>query len=116
MAQEFAARGITKFLIDGFPRSFENMEAWTKSMSHHTLNFTLYFECPEEVLVGRLMERGKTSGRTDDNIDVIRKRFHTFQQETLPIVRDMETKGVKVHNIESDSGVEQVYSKVVALF
>jgi UMP-CMP kinase len=116
MAQEFAAKGITKFLIDGFPRSFENMSAWTDNMSHHTLNFTLYFECPEEVLVGRLMERGKTSGRSDDNIEVIRKRFHTFQQETLPIVQDLEKKGIAVHKIESDKGVEQVYSKVVAYF
>ena len=42
------------------------------------------FECPEEVMVERLMERGKTSGRVDDNEETIRKRFHTFQQATLP--------------------------------
>ena len=34
----------------------------------------------------RLMERGKTSGRVDDNEETIRKRFHTFQQATLPVI------------------------------
>jgi UMP-CMP kinase len=35
---------------------------------------TLFLDCPEEVMVGRLLERGKTSGRVDDNVDSIRKR------------------------------------------
>jgi adenylate kinase family enzyme len=44
------------------------------------------FDCPEEVMVERLLERGKTSGRVDDNEETIRKRFHTFQQATLPVI------------------------------
>jgi UMP-CMP kinase len=35
----------------------------------------LYFECPEEEMLNRLLKRGETSGRVDDNIDSIRKRF-----------------------------------------
>jgi UMP-CMP kinase len=108
--------GITKFLIDGFPRSFENMDAWTDTMRHHSILFVLHFECPEEVLVGRLLERGQTSGRNDDTIDVIRKRFQTFQQETMPIVEDLEKRGTTVHKIASDQSVEQVYTRTVALF
>ena len=37
-------------------------------------------------MVKRLLERGKTSGRVDDNEETIRKRFHTFQQATLPVI------------------------------
>ena len=44
------------------------------------------FDCAEEVMVERLLERGKTSGRVDDNEETIRKRFHTFQQATLPVI------------------------------
>jgi UMP-CMP kinase len=40
----------TKFLIDGFPRSHENMKAWEDTMSRHTIKFVLNFECPEEIL------------------------------------------------------------------
>jgi UMP-CMP kinase len=39
-----------KFLIDGFPRGHENMQAWEATMKHHTIKFVLNFECPEEVL------------------------------------------------------------------
>lgn len=116
MIQEFKKNKTTKFLIDGFPRSHENMQAWTETMSHHTVRFVLYFECPEEVLVGRLLERGQTSGRIDDGIDVIRKRFHTFQKESLPIVEHLEKTVTTVHKIESDQAVEAIYTKVAALF
>lgn len=40
----------TKFLIDGFPRSHENMKAWEDTMNRHTIKFVLNFDCPEEVL------------------------------------------------------------------
>ena len=46
----------------------------------------LMFDCTEEAMVERLLERGKTSGRVDDNEETIRKRFHTFQQATLPVI------------------------------
>lgn len=109
-------RKITKFLIDGFPRSFENYTAWEETMKRHNVKFVLNFECPEEVLVGRLLERGQNSGRSDDNIDVIRKRFQTFQKESLPILKHYEKVGTIVHHIASDQGVEEVYAKVSALF
>ena len=38
-------------------------------------------------MVERLLERGKTSGRVDDNEETIRKRFHTFQEATLPVIK-----------------------------
>lgn len=85
-------------------------------MSHHTVKFVLSFECPEEVLVGRLLERGKSSGRIDDNIEVIRKRFHSFQKQTVPILEYYEKRNTTIHKIAGDHAVEQVYSKVSALF
>lgn len=44
------------------------------------------FECSEDVMVERLLERGKTSGRVDDNEETIRMRFNTFQRSTLPVI------------------------------
>mmetsp|Transcript_15885 Transcript_15885/g.43882 ORF Transcript_15885/g.43882 Transcript_15885/m.43882 type:complete len:252 (-) Transcript_15885:176-931(-) len=107
----------TKFLIDGFPRSVENMTAWQDCFGSGNVRFVLHFECPEEVLVGRLLERGQTSGRNDDTIDVIRKRFRTFQKETLPVLEDLETKHkIQIHRIASDRPIEKVYETVSALF
>jgi UMP-CMP kinase len=116
MTKAYRKSGATKFLIDGFPRSHENMKAWEDTMSVHNVKFVLSFECPESVLEGRLLERGKISGRSDDNIGTIRKRFHTFRAESVPIIEYFEKDGTTVHKIESDKGVEQIYEQVVSLF
>jgi UMP-CMP kinase len=115
MEEEYASRGCTKFLIDGFPRSEGNVSAWEADMAMHEVKFVLDFECPEEVLVGRLLERGQTSGRNDDQIDVIRKRFQTFQKECKPIV-DMYSKNNMVRTIRSDQSIEDVYQEVLKHF
>ena len=39
----------------------------------------------------RLLKRGETSGRSDDNVDTIRKRFETFTEKTLPVVQHYES-------------------------
>lgn len=46
----------------------------------------LYFATTEEVLLARLLERGKTSGREDDNAASITKRFRTYKVETMPVI------------------------------
>lgn len=50
MTKSNKATGSKRFLIDGFPRSDENLEAWNAAMKAHTVRFVLNFECPEEVL------------------------------------------------------------------
>lgn len=115
MEEENARSGCTKFLIDGFPRSEGNVTAWEENMKKHRVEFVLNLECPEEVLVGRLLERGQTSGRNDDQIDVIRKRFQTFQEECKPIV-DMYSKQGMVRTVQSDQSVDAVYEEVSAFF
>ena len=44
----------------------------------------LFYDCPEEAMEARLLERGLTSGRSDDNLESIRKRFRTFKAESTP--------------------------------
>lgn len=60
--------GNTKFLIDGFPRDMHNLECWTAKMSDLCdVQFLLFLDCPTDIMTDRLLERGKTSGRNDDN-------------------------------------------------
>lgn len=111
--------GCVHYLIDGFPRGHENLAAWQATMTPqgHTVNFVLNFECPEEVLVGRLLERGKDSGRSDDTLAVIRKRFQTHQHNTVPLLAQFAANTTTpVHTIDSAQSVEQVYHSVVGYF
>ena len=77
----------TNFLIDGFPRSLNNYEGWNKVMgTDATVKFMLFFECPLPILEERILGRAKYSGRKDDNVESLRKRFNVYKTETMPIV------------------------------
>lgn len=49
-------------------------------------NLVIFLECPQDVMEKRLLKRGETSGRSDDNLETIMKRFETFQKESLPVI------------------------------
>mmetsp|Transcript_85728 Transcript_85728/g.242392 ORF Transcript_85728/g.242392 Transcript_85728/m.242392 type:complete len:93 (+) Transcript_85728:645-923(+) len=68
-------------------------------------------ECPEEVMEQRLLKRGETSGRSDDNIESIRKRFKTYKESTMPVVQ-VFAKENKVREVVSDRAPEEVYADV----
>lgn len=105
-------KGQTKFLIDGFPRSEGNVNAWMEVVGDKAnVESVLFFECPEDTLTSRLLERAKTSGRSDDSIDVIRKRFVTYREESMPIIKMYEKEG-KVRKIIADRSIEEVYKEV----
>lgn len=107
---------VKRFLIDGFPRNEDNNNCWVNLMSPHTdTRFVLFFDCPEEVMEARLLKRGESSGRTDDNIQSIKKRFQTFLNQTLPVVSSYEKEG-KVHRVNSDVPPDEVYSVVRRIF
>lgn len=80
-----AAKG---FLFDGFPRTANQAKALDKllDLKKSSIDIVLALEVSEDELVKRLLERGKTSGRTDDvNEAVIRKRFSVYNEETAPV-------------------------------
>lgn len=103
--------GLNRFLVDGFPRKMD--QALTFEDQIVKSKFTLFFECPEQVMLERLLERGKTSGRTDDNIESIKKRFRTFVETSMPVV-DYFDKQNKVIKVRCDEPVDVVYGHVKA--
>jgi hypothetical protein len=71
----------------------------------------LAFDCPEEVMEARLLKRGETSGRSDDNAATIRKRFDTFVSQSMPVISHYEQLG-KCHRISAVPAPEEVFSMV----
>lgn len=105
--------GKRNFLLDGFPRSLSNLEAWYEIFGRQTeLPKMLYFECPYEVLAERILGRAKFSGRSDDNLESIKLRFDTFKAETLPIVKLFRDQNRCVE-IDTSRGRRDVYDLVV---
>jgi len=100
------------FLIDGFPRSFDNLRGWQEVLGDSVnVRSCLYFDCSEAVMEARLLERGKTSGRIDDNLKSIKKRFRTFQEESMPVVQYLEGLDL-VQRINSERSVDDVWASV----
>ncbi|KAI0514811.1 uridylate kinase [Xylaria bambusicola] len=95
-----------KFLIDGFPRKFDQAVKFEEAVC--PAKFVLFYDCPEEEMERRLLERGKTSGREDDNAESIRKRFRTFIETSMPVV-DYYEKQNRVVRIRANVPPDDVF-------
>ncbi|WWD21357.1 hypothetical protein CI109_105841 [Kwoniella shandongensis] len=98
-----------RFLIDGFPRKMDQALKFDQAVCQSS--FVLFFATTEAVMLERLLERGKTSGRDDDNRESITKRFRTFIETSMPVVDYYRQRG-NVVEIDSSPPVDVVYDKV----
>lgn len=116
-----------RFLIDGFPRNEDNFLGWNKVMTKESclVDSIIFIECPEDECKKRIIERAKTSGRSDDNLETLTKRFVTFNEITLPVIQNfekasaanVERKGTQyaskgVYKIAGDRDIEAVYRDI----
>ena len=105
-----------RFLIDGFPRNQDNFDGWDRVMGELVeVPFILFLDADEETMINRILERSKTSGRNDDNIESLKKRFSTFKNETMPIVELYETKG-RTKRINALRAIDDVFEDVKKAF
>jgi len=102
-----------RFLIDGFPRKMDQAIKFEKTVCKG--KFVLFFDCPESVMLERLLKRGKTSGRVDDNIESIKKRFVTFKETSYPVVKYFERQN-KVKRVSCVNPPQKVYAETKAIF
>ena len=93
---ETAPADAAGFLIDGFPRQLDQALEFEKDIAK--CKFVLYYECGEAELEKRLLKRGETSGRSDDNIESIKKRFKTFIETSFPVIEHFKDQD-KCHTV-----------------
>lgn len=109
MNDAIKSRNSRMFLIDGFPRKMDQALKFEQAVVPS--KFTLFFDCPEETMQQRLLKRGETSGRDDDNLESIKKRFRTFVETSMPVVNMFEKEG-RVVRVSATKGPEEVYQDV----
>ena len=101
------------FLFDGFPRTY--VQAYILEGLMLKLNTSLTclisLDLPEEVCVQRLLNRGKTSGRSDDNETVIRNRLREYTEKTLPVLQFYKEKGI-CFEVNGLNSIDQVTSEI----
>ncbi len=104
------------FLFDGFPRTVAQAHALDKllELKKTEIAAVLALEVGEEELVSRLLNRGKTSGRSDDtDEEVIRKRFAVYSQETSPVSEHYK-KAKKFHPIKGEGSIDEIFASLSA--
>ena len=98
------------FIFDGFPRTNAQAEALDKLMvsKDSQINAMVALEVDDEVLVGRLLERGKTSGRADDaDESIIRNRIKEYYSKTA-ILKDYYSAQDKYYGVDGVGSIDEI--------
>ena len=102
------------FIFDGFPRTAAQAEALDNFLESKDMgiNATIALEANDEVLIERLLERGKISGRSDDqDVTKIRNRFDEYNQKTAPVKEFYETQG-KFHSVNGIGSITEITERL----
>jgi len=105
------------FIFDGFPRTEAQAEALDSFLSEKQMKIsaTIALEAADDILVKRLLDRGKSSGRIDDqDEDKIRNRFEEYNQKTAPL-RDFYTKKNKFHSVNGIGTIKEITNQIIQL-
>ncbi len=100
------------FLFDGFPRTASQSEALDKllKLKHSEISVMLSLEVSEEELVKRLLNRGLTSGRSDDTSEeVVRARIAEYHKKTSAVA-DYYKKFNKVVSVKGEGSVDEIFN------
>jgi UMP-CMP kinase len=117
LKEAMRSRPCPRYLIDGFPRNKDNLQGWETEMNGVCeVDLVLFIECKQSELERRILFRGNSSGRSDDNVETVRKRFQTFERDTMPIVEHfMRQPKSLVVSVDGEQSVEKVYAHVRAI-
>ena len=101
------------FLFDGYPRTVRQAEILEELMEKFGMSLTgvLSLEVPEELLIERMLERGKVSGRADDNLDSIKHRFVEYETKTRPVLDFYEGKD-NLHAVNGVGEIPQIFENL----
>lgn len=100
-------------IFDGFPRTIPQAKALKEMLNKRgtDVSVMLNLQVEEEELISRLLERGKVSGRSDDNLETIKSRLDVYHKQTAPLADYYvgEGKHVGIHGMGT---VEEIFDRI----
>lgn len=109
-----ANKNANGFIFDGFPRTAAQAEALDRLLSEKgtSIRMMLSLEVPKTELIGRLLNRGKESGRPDDqNVMVIEKRINEYNNKTAPL-KEYYTGQQKFKGVNGVGSIDEIFESL----
>ena len=112
-----ANKSANGFIFDGFPRTHnqaESLDSFLESINQK-INATIALEVDEDELITRLLDRGKTTNRSDDqDIEKIKNRFNEYNNKTSILI-DFYQKQSKFYSVNGHGSVDDITSRLFSL-
>lgn len=106
------AKGV---VFDGFPRTIPQAEALRDMLEARgsRVHAVVGLEVPEEELIERMLNRGKETGRADDNLDTIKNRLDVYHNQTHPL-KEYYLKDGSYLPVNGSGSVEEIFDCIAA--
>jgi adenylate kinase len=104
------------FIFDGFPRTVAQAQALDKLMAQYNKSIAgmVALEVETQELINRLLERGKTSGRADDqDVSIIQNRIVIYDRKTAPLI-DYYSAQHKFFPVEGVGTIAEITDRLIA--
>lgn len=100
-------------IFDGFPRTIDQARALKEMLANRgtKVHAVIGLEVDEDELVRRMLNRGKETGRADDQPDTIKNRLKVYHTQTSPL-RDYYINEGKYHAIDGNGNVEKIFDDI----
>ncbi|KAM9866381.1 adenylate kinase [Leucobacter aridicollis] len=108
LQQDDAAGG---FLLDGYPRNVEQVEALDGMLEGDALDAVVLLEADTDEVVARLLKRAEIEGRADDTEEVIRHRQDIYAEQTAPLIELFTKRGILV-SVDGLGGIDEVAERI----
>ena len=103
------------YIFDGFPRTTAQAEALKVMLAERGIEVSIMLdlEVCEEELIDRLLKRGATSGRSDDNYETIQKRIQVYHTKTAPVLDFYKKEGLATE-IKGSGSMQEIFNRITA--
>lgn len=101
------------FIFDGFPRTEKQAIALNKNLKERdtSIHALLTLDVDRDELIKRLVNRGKQSGRSDDELSVIENRINVYHEQTAPVIEFYKKMG-KYHPVDGMGTIDEIFDRL----
>ena len=104
---------VAGVIFDGFPRTVDQAVALKKMLTTYKTDVSVMInlEVPNQELIDRMLLRGASSGRSDDNLETIEKRISVYEQQTKPVIEFYKAEK-RYASIKGVGSIEEIFNRI----